>query len=91
MSKTVKAVYNLSSHIIPANKKIILFESSNGRNYTGSPKYIYEEILNQGLDDEFKCVWSLTNTNTEIPGNAIKVKRSFPKFLYYTLRSGTWI
>ena len=91
MSKTVKAVYNLSSHIIPANKKIILFESSNGRNYTGSPKYIYEEILNQGLDNEFKCVWSLTNTNTEIPGNAIKVKRSFPKFLYYTLRSGTWI
>ena len=91
ISKTVKAVYNLSSHIIPANKKIILFESSNGRNYTGSPKYIYEEIVNQGLDDEFKCVWSLTNTNTEIPGNAIKVKRSFPKFLYYTLRSGTWI
>lgn len=91
MSKTVKAFYNLSSHIVPANKKIILFESSNGRNYTGSPKYIYEEIVNQGLDEEYKCVWSFTDTNTEIPGNAIKVKRSFPKFLYYTLRSGTWI
>ncbi|WP_296869714.1 CDP-glycerol glycerophosphotransferase family protein [uncultured Methanobrevibacter sp.] len=91
MSKTVKAFYNLSSHIVPANKKIILFESSNGRNYTGSPKYIYEEIVNQGLDEEYKCVWSFTDTETEIPGNAIKVKRSFPKFLYYTLRSGTWI
>lgn len=91
MSKTVKAFYNLSSHIVPANKKIILFESSNGRNYTGSPKYIYEEIVNQGLDEEYKCVWSFTDTDTEIPGNAIKVKRSFPKFLYYTLRSGTWI
>ena len=91
MGKTVKAAYNLSSHIIPANKKIILFESSNGRNYTGSPKYIYEEIVSQGLDNDFKCVWSFTNTDIEIPGNAIKVKRSFPKFLYYTLRSGTWI
>ena len=91
MSKTVKAFYNLSSHIIPANNKIIFFESSNGRNYTGSPKYIYEEIVNQGLDKEYKCVWSFTDTATEIPGNAIKVKRSFPKFLYYTLRSGTWI
>ena len=91
MGKTVKAAYNLSSHIIPANKKIVLFESSNGRNYTGSPKYIYEEIVSQGLDNDFKCVWSFTNTDIEIPGNAIKVKRSFPKFLYYTLRSGTWI
>lgn len=88
---SVRAFYILESYIIPSNEKIILFESSGGRNYAGSPRYIYEEMVNQGLDDEFKCIWSLTNTNIEIPGNAIKVKRSFFKYLYYTLRSGVWI
>ena len=30
-------------------------------------------------------------TDIEIPGNAIKVKRSFFKYLFYTLRSGVWV
>ena len=37
---------------------------------------IYEEMVNQGLDNEYKCIWSLSNTDIEIPGKAIKVKRS---------------
>lgn len=88
---SARALYYLGSYIIPPNEKIILFESSNGRNYTGNPKSIYEEILNQGLDKELKCVWSFDKTDTEIKGNAKKVKRSFFKFLYYSLRSGAWV
>ena len=88
---SARALYLVGLYIIPSNEKVIIFESSNGRNYAGNPKYIYEEILNQGLDKEFKCIWVFTNTNTEIKGNANKVKRSFFKFLYYTLRSGTWV
>ena len=88
---SARALYYLGSYIIPPNENIILFESSNGRNYTGNPKSIYEEILNQGLDKEIKCVWSFDQTNTEIKGNAKKVKRSFFKFLYYSLRSGAWV
>ena len=88
---TARALYYIASYIIPPNKNIILFESSNGRNYTGNPKAIYEEILNQNLDKEFKSVWVLTNTKTKIPGNPVKVKKPFFRFLYYTLRSGTWI
>ena len=88
---SARALYYLGSYIIPPNENIILFESSNGRNYTGNPKSVYEEILNQGLDKEIKCVWSFDQTNTEIKGNAKKVKRSFFKFLYYSLRSGAWV
>lgn len=88
---SARALYYLGSYIIPPNEKIILFESSNGRNYTGNPKSVYEEILNQGLDKEFECVWSLNHTDTEIKGNAKKVRRSFFKFLYYSLRSGAWV
>ena len=84
-------LYYLGSHIIPPKKNIIMFESSNGRNYTGNPRYIYEEILNQGLDEEFECIWVFENQRTKVPGNAKVVKRSFFKFLYYTLRSGAWV
>lgn len=88
---SARALYVVGSYIIPPNKNIIFFESSNGRNYTGNPRYVYEEILSQGLDDEITCVWSLVHTSTKIPGNAKKVKRSFFKFLYYSLRSGAWV
>ena len=85
-------IYYLGTFILRPKGNIILFESSNGRNYTGNPRYVYEEILKQGLDNEFKCVWVFMHPEEhEIPGNAKKVKRSFFKFLYYTIVSGTWI
>lgn len=89
---SARALYYIGTYVLSPKDKIILFESSNGRNYTGNPRYVYEEILNQGLDEEFKCVWVLMKPNEhEIPGNAIKVKRSYFKFLYYAIVSGAWI
>ena len=34
---------------LPINNDLIIFESDLGRNYGGNPKYIYEEIVRQGL------------------------------------------
>ena len=42
---------------LPVNNNLILFESNIGRNYSGNPKYIYEEMVRQGLDKKLKCVW----------------------------------
>ncbi|MFR7383888.1 MAG: CDP-glycerol glycerophosphotransferase family protein [Anaerostipes sp.] len=53
---TIK-IYKKLTHIIPTSKKIIIFQSSNGRNYTGNPRYIYEEMIRQGLDKKYKCIW----------------------------------
>lgn len=91
VKKIVFGIYYAGAYFVPVKKNMVIFESSNGRNYTGSPRYIYEEILNEGLDDEFECVWIFQDKNTEIPGNAKKVKRSRFKYLYYTLRSEFWI
>lgn len=88
----VRALYYLGTYVLSPKDNIILFESSNGRNYSGNPRYVYEEILKEGLEDEFKCVWVFMNPEEqEIPGNGIKVKRSYFKFLYYAIRSGSWI
>ena len=87
-----RALYYIGTYVLRPKDDIILFESSNGRNYTGNPRYVYEEILNEGLEDEFKCVWVFMHPEKHnLPGNAIKVKRSFFKFLYYAIVSGTWI
>lgn len=87
-----RVLYYIGTYVLSPKDNIILFESSNGRNYTGNPRYVYEEILNQGLDKEFKCVWVFMHPEAQkIPGNAIKVKRSYFKFLYYAIVSGTWI
>ena len=91
VKKIAFAVYYAGSYFIPVKKNMIIFESSNGRNYTGNPRYIYEEILKEGLEDKFQCVWIFQDINIQIPGNAKKVKRSRFKYLYYTLRSEFWI
>ena len=88
----VRALYYIGTYIFKPKDNIVLFESSNGRNYTGNPRFIYEELLNQGLDKEYECVWALINpSEQEIPGNPKKVKKSRFKFLYYTIKSGTWV
>ena len=87
-----RALYHIGTHVLSPKDNIILFESSNGRNYTGNPRYVYEEILNQGLENELKCVWVFMHPEAQkIPGNGIKVKRSYFKFLYYAIVSGAWV
>ena len=76
---------------MPLKKNIILFESSNGRNYTGNPRYIYEYLINSSKEDKFKYVWSLEDTSTDIPGDPIKVRRTRIKYLYYSIVSNFWI
>ena len=85
------AAYRIGSVFIPVKDDVILFESSNGRNYTGNPRYIYEEMVKQGLDKKYKCIWSFQNPAIEIPGCGEKIKRSRFKFLYYSRRSKFWI
>ena len=89
---SVRALYYIGTYVFSPKDNVILFESSNGRNYTGNPRFIYEELLNQGLDNEYECVWALIDPEDhEIPGNPKKVKKSHFKFLYYTIISGTWV
>lgn len=87
----VVGVYNILYYILPLDKRVILFESSVGRNYTGNPKAIYEKIVAEKLDQEYKCVWILENINENIPGNCIKVKRLRVKYFYYMVVAKFWI
>ena len=76
---------------LPVNNNLIVFESNVGRNYSGNPRYIYEEIVKQSLDKKLKCVWILEDPETKIPGTTIKVKRSRLKYYYYLARAKIWV
>lgn len=69
-------------------ENLVFFESFLGRNYSDSPKYIYEFMLDQNMN--YKYVWSF-NEKREVPGNHIQVKRFSLKYYYYLARAKYWI
>ena len=42
IKRKIIAVYKRLTPFVPVSKKKILFQSNNGKNYTGNPRYIYE-------------------------------------------------
>ena len=58
------------------NDKMIFFESFFGKSYAGNPKYLYEAMLNMGMDEEYTFVWAYSGDDKDvIPGNPIIVDR----------------
>ena len=57
LKKAAVGLYKLMYRFLPVDKKMIVFDSSIGLNYTGSPRAIYEEMVDKGLDNEYRCVW----------------------------------
>lgn len=84
-------LYNFFILLNRVNKKIIIFESNLGRNYSGNPRFIYEEMVARGLDKVYRCYFILENTRTDLPGNAKKVKRLSPIYFYLFSKAGFWV
>lgn len=91
VKKMTIVFYRMMVKILPVQKKVILFESNLGRNYTGNPRAIYEEFVRHGLDKEYQCVWFFENPRKKIPGEAKVVKRARLTYLYYMAIGGVWI
>lgn len=73
----------------PLKEKYIIFESFLGRNYSDSPRNIYEYIAEKNLD--FKCIWVFNDKDRRIAGNAKTVKRFSLKYYYYFAVSKYWV
>ncbi|MFS0787785.1 CDP-glycerol glycerophosphotransferase family protein [Shouchella sp. 1P09AA] len=65
---------------------VILYESFLGRNYSDSPKYIYEYLKNQ-YPNKYKHIWVFNDPSKEEPRDAIKVKRFSFKHMYYMAKA----
>ena len=90
ISKKAQNSVKKSFKYLPIKKKYIYFESHMGKQYSDSPKYIYEELMNQNKNYTF--IWSLTHPDeTDIPGKHVKkVKKGSLSQLYYQARAKYW-
>lgn len=84
-------LYKIMNRTFPIQKNVIVFNCSMGRNYTGNCRYIYENMVEQGLDKQYKCVWFFRDTNVEIPGEAVIVPYARLQYLYYMAVAKTWV
>lgn len=65
----------------PIEEKWVMFETFMGKNYSDSPKYIYEYLAQHNTKD-FKFIWVLNN-DTKPPYGATVVKRFSREYAYY--------
>ncbi|MBX0313375.1 bifunctional glycosyltransferase family 2 protein/CDP-glycerol:glycerophosphate glycerophosphotransferase [Planococcus glaciei] len=75
---------------LPVKSKWVLFESHMGKQYSDSPKYIFEQLLKS--DNHFKYIWVFQEPEqVELPVSVVKVKRNSLKHFYYLNRSKYWV
>lgn len=90
-NKCKMTIYNKGWTKLQPENDIIIFESMLGRNYSCNPKAIYEEMVNQGLDQKYQIYWVLTDLTKEIPGRHIKVKRNSFEHLKLLCKAKVWV
>ena len=91
LKQLLLSYYKLLTKMLPINHRIILFESNMGRNYTGNPRAIYEEMVRLGLDRKYRCYFILEDIKVKIPGSAKIIKRNRFRYFYYFAIAGIWI
>ncbi|WP_149829953.1 bifunctional glycosyltransferase/CDP-glycerol:glycerophosphate glycerophosphotransferase [Streptomyces tailanensis] len=74
---------------MPVHKRLVVFESHLGRQYSDSPRAIYEEMRRQGLD--FEAVWSYSGKPDGFPSDATLVRRWSLPYLRALARAEFWI
>lgn len=83
-------MYKVAKKILPIDNRLIVFESGVGKQFTDSPRNLYEEIVRRKLS--YKKVWVYNKTVQFVdPKNTIQIKRLSPKYFYYLARAGIWI
>lgn len=66
---------------MPIKENVVLFETFMAKNYSDSPKYIYE-ALNKMYPGKYKCVWAIKGKH-DIPYGAKTIKRFSFQYAYY--------
>jgi CDP-glycerol glycerophosphotransferase len=74
---------------LPVKKGLVVFESHLGRQYSDSPRAIYEEMRRQGL--AFEAVWAYAEDPDGFPADATLVRRWSLPYLRALARAEYWI
>lgn len=77
-------IYKYSYMKKPLMDDLVIFESFQGKSYSDSPKYIYQQMLRSR--GGYKYIWVL-NKKQKLPGDPVTVKRFSLKYYYYMARA----
>lgn len=90
VKKLCKAVFLFCS-CLPPKKKLILFESYSGKQYSCNPRAIYEYMLQNNMD--FEMIWSVNKNHTVQfdKGNIPYVKRFSIRWFILLARARYWV
>ncbi|WP_220607608.1 CDP-glycerol glycerophosphotransferase family protein [Methanobrevibacter oralis] len=75
------------------DENLVFFESFFGKSYSGNPKYIYEAMLDMGLDKKYTFVWAYSGEDKGvIPGDPVIVDRFEAGDYYkYLAKAKYWV
>ncbi|WP_198534980.1 bifunctional glycosyltransferase/CDP-glycerol:glycerophosphate glycerophosphotransferase [Streptomyces natalensis] len=82
-------VYHEVFSRLPVRKRTVVFESHLGKQYSDSPRAIYEEMRRQGLD--FEAIWSYSGSPKDFPKEATLVKRWSLPYLKALAQAEFWV
>ncbi|WP_367042503.1 bifunctional glycosyltransferase family 2 protein/CDP-glycerol:glycerophosphate glycerophosphotransferase [Streptomyces sp. Je 1-332] len=82
-------VYDEVFSRLPVKKGTVVFESHLGKQYSDSPRAIYEEMRRQGLD--FDAVWSYAGDPKGFPEDATLVRRWSLPYLKALAQAEFWV
>ena len=80
------AVYRHLLRRLPLRRDTVVFESHLGKQYSDSPKYLYEKLVELGLP--YRVVWSYARRPERFPDAAVKVRRDSWRYYYEVARAG---
>lgn len=83
----MRAYYRLLSKL-PGSRETLVFESGQGKQYSDSPRYIYEELLRRG--DTRPKVWVYSGPHKFDDPNTTVVKRLSPQYYAALARARIW-
>lgn len=89
-----KMFYNKFYKEYDVDDKTILFEVFGGRNYSCSPKYIYEEMIKMDEFKDYKFIWSFKEPEkhqVKQNKNLVVVKHASKEYYKYCASSKYWI
>lgn len=74
----------------PVKDNWVFCESFFGKNYSDSPKYVYEYVA-KNYPGKFRFIWVIDKEHTIIPYKHTKVKRFSIRYVYYLARCKYYI
>lgn len=75
---------------MPVKENMVLFESFFGKNYSDSPKYIYE-YLAKNYGQNYTLIWVIDKEGTKIPYKHKEIKRYGILYSYYMARANYFV